>query len=208
MMQQDADSLTQWKNLLDIDVLKGSINVVALYIMVYELLEDSVILKPKDFYTIIDFDAKAKKEYQDNVLSLYNKDVCQGISEKRKDIIASLIWFKNNGAIDNNDISVFSEAKALRNKLTHEMLSSVANGIGPLIEKFALMYGLFCKIEKWWIWEYEIPISGQFSNLTEEDKENIASGNMIILDMIIDILANNSNLHFKEVCDKLGVTVK
>lgn len=44
----------QWKNLFDRDVLKDSIQMIALYITVYELLESTVISKPKDFFTVID----------------------------------------------------------------------------------------------------------------------------------------------------------
>jgi hypothetical protein len=34
------------------------------------------------------------------------------------------------------------------------------------------------------------------------------SGNMVVLQVIIDILMNDSNIHFKEVCKSLGVEVK
>ena len=61
------------------------------------------------------------------------------------------------------------------------------------------MYGVFCKIEKWWILEIEIPISGDFPNLTEEEANGAMSGYMVVLDAIIDILANDSNKNFKEV---------
>ena len=34
------------------------------------------------------------------------------------------------------------------------------------------------------------------------------SGNMIILNAMIDILANDSNANYKEVCEAIGVPVK
>ena len=54
--QKEYDYIQQWKNILDTDVLRGNINLIAMYIMVYELLEDIIISKPKDFYTLIEFD--------------------------------------------------------------------------------------------------------------------------------------------------------
>lgn len=197
----------KWRNILDKDILKGSINMIALFITVYELLEDNIISKPKNFFTILECDEKAKQEYQKHVLSLYDKSACPGITSKNKELISSLIWFKNNGAIDNNDIKIFADSRSLRNKVTHEMIYAIADGGEQIVEQFALMYALFSKIEKWWIMEIEIPISGDIEP-DKIDQEEVMSGHMIILEIILDILANDSNSHFKEACEKLGVEVK
>lgn len=206
-MNNEEESSQQWKNILDRDILKDSINMVALFITVYELLEDTIISKPKDFYTICEFDDKARKKYADHVLSLYDKSACPGISTNNKELISSLVWFKNNCAIDADDIKVFVDSRALRNKVTHEMLYAIAEGGKQLTEQFALMYALFCKIERWWIMEIEMPISGAYEP-GEIDQEDVMSGHMLVLETILDILANDSNANFKEVCELLGVPVK
>lgn len=205
--QKEYDYIQQWKNILDTDVLRGNINLIAMYIMVYELLEDIIISKPKDFYTLIDFDEEAQRKYKKYVLSLYNKNAFPKINTRNQSLIASLIWFKNAGAIDDNDINIFAEARTLRNEITHEMISTVTEGTEKMDDLFVLMYRLFCKIEKWWILEYEVPISGQYKP-EEIDEDGVMSGNMVLLEIIIDILANNSNSHFKEACEKFGVPVK
>lgn len=206
-MEKQLDASKQWRNILDKDILKGSINMVALYITVYELMEDTIISKPKDFFTIIEFDEKAKQEYQKHVLSLYDKSACPGVNSNNKELISSLIWFKNNDAIDDNDIKVFADSRTLRNKVTHEMLYTIADGGDKLVEQFAMMYALFCKIERWWIMEIEISISGEFES-EKIDKNKVMSGNMIVLEIILDILVNDSNSNFKEACERLGVEVK
>ena len=207
-MNSEENNTQSWKNILDKDILKGSINSISLFITVYELLEDTIISRPKDFYTIIEFDEDARKRYNDNVLSLYDNSVFPNINTRNKELVSSLIWFKNSGAIDENDINIFADSRTLRNKVTHEMLYTIAEGGEKLINQFALMYALFCKIEKWWILEIEVPISGQFPNLSEEEQQGVMSGNMVVLETIIDILANDSNVHFKEACENLGVPVK
>ena len=63
--QKEYDYIQQWKNILDTDVLRSNINLIAMYIMVYELLEDIIISKPKDFYTLIEFDEEAERKYKD-----------------------------------------------------------------------------------------------------------------------------------------------
>jgi len=42
----------------------------------------------------------------------------------------------------------------------------------------------------------------------EIKEEDVMSGNMIILNAMIDILANDSNANYKEVCEAIGVPVK
>lgn len=205
--QERYDYTQQWKNILDTEVLRGNINLVAMYIMVYELLEDTIISRPKDFYTIIEFDEEAQKRYDNNVLSLYDKKAFPKINSRNKELIASLIWFKNSGAIDDKDIDIFSTSRTLRNEITHEMLSTISVGTEKLVDQFCMMYGLFSKIEKWWILEIEVPIAGVYKP-EEIDQDGVTSGNMILLNIISDILVNNSNVNFKEVCEKLGVPVK
>lgn len=205
--QKRYDYTQQWKNILDTEVLRGNINLIAMYIMVYELLEDTIISRPKDFYTVIEFDEEAQKNYERYVLSLYDKKAFPKINSKNKALIASLIWFKNSGAIDDNDIDIFSASRSLRNEITHEMLTTITVGAEKLVDQFCMMHGLFSKIEKWWILEIEVPIAGHYKP-EEVDHNGVMSGNMILLDIIIDILVNNSNANFKEACEKLGVPVK
>lgn len=202
------DYIQQWKNVLDKDILKGSVNIIALYITVYELLEDTIISRPKDFYTIVEFDDRAKQEYEQKVLALYDKEACPGLNTKNKVLIASLLWFKNNGAIDDHDIQVFIESRKLRNKITHEMYGTIVDGGSAIVEQFALLYCLFCKIERWWIIEIEVSITDEIPADAEIDVNGVMSGNMIVLNVIMDILLNDSNIHFKEVCESLGVEVK
>jgi hypothetical protein len=55
--------------------------------------------------------------------------------------------------------------------------------------------------------EIEVPINGDFEP-DKIDQDGIMSGHMIILEIILDILANDSNSHFKEACERVGVEVK
>ena len=118
------------------------------------------------------------------------------------------MWFKTGGAINNEDIKIFVESRKLRNKIVHEMLATITEGTDSIVEQFAQMYDLFRRIERWWILEVEVPISGDYSNLTEEEANGVMSGYMVVLDAIIDILATDSNKNFKEICELLGVPIK
>jgi hypothetical protein len=198
----------QWKNIFDKDILRGSVNIIALYITVYELLEDTIISKPKDFYTVVEFDDRAQQQYEQEVLALYRKEACPGLDTKNKALIASLLWFKSSGAIDEHDIQIFTESRKLRNKITHEMYGAIVEGGSAIAEQFALLYCLFCKIECWWVFEIEAPITDDIPADAEIDLNGVMSGNMVVLNVIMDILMNDSNSNFKAVCESLGVEVK
>lgn len=139
--------------------------------------------------------------------NLYDPKAIPGINGRRKDIISSLLWFKSSGAIDDNDIQVFADSKRLRNTLAHKMFESIADGGSKVVEQFSKMYTLFCKIERWWIMEIEVPISGDFEP-GQVDEDQVMSGNMVMLNIVMDILANNSNAKYKDLCDMIGVPVR
>lgn len=132
----------QWKNFFDRDILRDSVNIIALYITMYELLEDTLISRPKDFFTVLEYDERAKKQYEEHVLSLYDKSACPGIATKNKELIASLLWFKKMDAIDDDDIQVFANLRTTRNEVTHQMLHAIVEGgeryLIQLIAIFAL----------------------------------------------------------------------
>lgn len=198
----------QWKNLFDRDILKESVNIIALYITMYELLEDTLISRPKDFFTVIEYDDRAKQQYEEHVLSLYDKTACPGINTKNKELVASLLWFKKMEAIDDDDIQLFAALRTTRNEVTHQMLHAIAEGGSKYMMQLLALYNLFCKIERWWILEIEVPIEGEIPPDKEIKEDEVMSGNMIILNAVIDILANDSNANYKEVCEAIGVPVK
>lgn len=198
----------QWKNFFDRDILRDSVNIIALYITMYELLEDTLISRPKDFFTVLEYDERAKKQYEEHVLSLYDKSACPGIATKNKELIASLLWFKKMDAIDDDDIQVFTNLRTTRNEVTHQMLHAIAEEGERYLIQLMELYKLFCKIERWWILEMEIPLGDEIPPDKEIKEEDVMSGNMIILNAMIDILANDSNANYKEVCKAIGVPVK
>ena len=70
--------------------------------------------------------------------------------------------------------------------------------VAALSVLFGHMWGVF---GDWGIGE-EIPSDREIK------EEDVMSGNMIILNSMIDILANDSNANYKEVCEAIGVPVK
>lgn len=195
----------QWKNVLDPRILKPNLEFISLYIALYEKLEDTIISRIKDFYTIIELD---EEKYNDRVLKLYDPKKCPKINRNSKYLISSLIWLLDENAITDNDILIISSLKTERNKLTHEMFDIITLGLPKDIHlRFLDMIKVFNKIEKWWIVEVEIPTSCDFEDVNEIDFDNVMSGNMCILQLILNITQNGSNKDFEEICKKLNIPV-
>ena len=57
--------MEQWKNVLDPKILKSNLEFIALYIALYERLEDTIISRIIDFYSVNKSD---NKRYHDKVL--------------------------------------------------------------------------------------------------------------------------------------------
>lgn len=198
--------IEQWANILDPEILKSNLEFISLYIALYEKLEDTIISRVKDFYTIIDLN---DIEYQNNVLSLYDPKKCPKINKNCKTLISSLIWLLDANAINDSDIQMISTLKIERNKLTHEMFDLLTQGLPTNVAlRMVNMISVFNKIEKWWIVEVEIPTNCDIENIDDVDLDNVMSGNMLLLQIILNIVTNGNNKDFEEVCKKFNIPVR
>lgn len=198
--------IEEWTNILDPQILKPNLEFISLYIALYEKLEDTIISRVKDFYTVIELN---DIEYQNKVLNLYDPKKCSKINKQCKTLISSLIWLLDANAITDNDINIISNLKKERNKLTHEMFDLLSQGLPKDVHvRFSDMISVFNKIEKWWIIEIEIPGSCEIENIENVDIDNVMSGHMIILQLILNIAANDSNKDFKEICKQFNIPIR
>lgn len=149
-----------------------------------------------------------EEEYKEIVLSLYDPERCPLIRKGNRVLIASLLWWTKMEAITNEDIEIFSKCKNRRNSLTHEMMSYLSNGLDDgFYDDFFKMFNLFCKMERWWLLEIEVPINPDFDSvgLNQLDRAEVHSGYMIILSMIIDIVTSGSDQYLEEACKRFGI---
>lgn len=200
------DFMQQWINIMDPEKLKPNLELISLYITMYEMLEDMIIERPRDFFTVID--TVDDEEYKAEVLSLYAPERCPLIRKGSRVLIASLLWWRKMDAITDDDIDSFSRCKMTRNTLTHEMMSSLSKGLDDgFYDDFFKMYNLFCKMERWWILEIEVSINPDYDDMDMEQLKSadVHSGNMIILSMIIDIVTSGSDKYLDEACKRFGI---
>lgn len=190
--------MDNWKNILDENVLKSNINFVTIFVMNYECLKEFVIDKIRDFYSehfYMDDDRMICEE------SINYKEKVRSLDKNLED--ASLKWFVSAGAIEQEDYDTYQNIRRRRNDITHKLLKNLNDGFNEGdVQLFAEMLKLYNKLDKWWINEIEVPISGD--DIPEDyDKESVCGGQALILSIINEMVFCNEGEKYKELLKEL-----
>lgn len=172
-----------WIEYLNPDNLKGNLIGASLFISIYESLTDYLEDQLKHFYNpgfdrdgiIID------PKYKSEVLEL-DKNV----------VNASLKWFLKNNAITDEEYLRFHELRKFRNKLVHEMMEALFEGLTSNFDtNFEDLINLRMKIERWWVLEIEIPTNPDYDGTSQVNHEEILTGSQILFKLIGDLLSED-----------------
>jgi hypothetical protein len=188
---EDEVSLS-WEKFLNPEILRTNLIVASLFITAFEMLKDSIIGRIKDFFTD-GFDENGwtvNNDYKSKVLSL-----------NKSPLYASLEWLKGMEVIGNDDIEEFNKIKNCRNDIAHEITNFISKGpkIDPL-PLFSKMIDLVCKIETWWIVNFEIPINPDLDG-QHIAEDGIVPGKIMTLRLLADIALGSeeeSKFYYKE----------
>lgn len=182
-MKRNQDNIDKWLKFLDPENLKGNLMFSSLYIASFESFKDYVVDEVKFFFYngFKDGEFTFSNEYNTKV-KILDKSLLK----------ATLLWLKDLEAIDEKDIETYDELRQYRNKLSHELMTLLFEGLPQeLPEKFAQLIALRVKIEKWWIMNIEIPTNPDFDASTEVKEEDIMSSSQIFSQLIFDMLSGD-----------------
>ena len=175
------ENRAKWERILDPEVLRPNLIMASLYIITFEILKNSTIIKRiKDLY-FIGYDKNGEiisEEYKTDVLS-----------KGKGEFFASLNWLKYHNVIDNNDIERINNVRELRNLLAHETIKLMMDGLPPNFpELFSDMFDLLNRIEKWWIINFDIPANPDMENKQVDIiEDDIVPGPIVGIQMLIDV---------------------
>lgn len=177
-----------WERFLNPDELRPTLMLASIYISTFEILKDSIISRPKEFYTF---------GFDDNGEIIDPKYKTEVLARNSSPLYASLAWLKESEAIDGADIEKFNLIKKQRNDIAHQMFRMLSDGIPvDFTERFSEMVALLDKIEKWWIINVEaetglIDINDHGKlvdvDITNVDLNDVIPGPIVSLKMLIDI---------------------
>ncbi|MCZ4695529.1 hypothetical protein [Ancylomarina euxinus] len=178
----DEDNFDKWINFLDPQNFKKNLTSISIYIAFFETFKDYVVDEVKSFYNT------GFAQNEDKFCLGYKKNVLV----KDKNVLnASLIWLQEMNAICEQDIAKFHQLRKFRNKLTHEMMGLLFEGVDELPQQFKDLITLKIKIEKWWIMNVEIPSNPKFDGRDDIKEDDIGTSSEMLNRLITDILSDD-----------------
>ena len=177
-----TDTESSWEKFLHPETLRGNLIGVALFISAFEMFKRHVIEKPETFFT---------NGFDQNGLIIDERYKTDVLSKAKSRLYASLLWFKEMGAINDVDIQVFDTIRKHRNEVVHELMDFLSNAkrnLAPNI--FQSLVALLAKIEKWWLINFEMAINPDMvpDSVNEED---VIPGPIWSLRLMLDIALGN-----------------
>lgn len=188
-----------WENFLDPEVTRKSLLAASIYIAGFEALKDSIVGRIRAFFWT-GFDGSG-----DKIDPKYKSDV---LSRNRSPVYASLDWLKEMKAVNYADLQAFERVKKCRNRLAHDLLSTLATDGLPsdYAPCFDDMIELLNKIEVWWITEVEIPTDPDMDG-KDIDYDGITPGPIMTMRLLCDLALGSeaqSQFYLKEFRKKTG----
>ena len=180
-MKSTKDS---WEKFLHPGTLRGNLLMISLFIAAFEMFKDSVIEKPESFFC---------HGFNKNGLIISETYRNEVLSKSKSCLYASLLWFRENGAINEADLQIFDDIRKHRNEVTHEISDFLANPERNFdVTKFQALVELFSKIEHWWFLNFELAIDPDILS-DGASPEDVIPGVLINLRLMLDIVLGDES---------------
>ena len=181
-----TDAKQKWAEFLHPTTLRDKLMSISLYITCYEMMKDHLISNVRSFF-LTGFNEDGfiyNEEGWNEVLRLDpNKNTLKAI----------LIWYRNMGAITDEDVNELNRQKQLRDELAHNPQGYIGGSSNlNLHDRFTSLVNLFRKIEVWWVMNVEIYTD---PDITPEyvNEDSILPGSIMLIQIMLDIALGNED---------------
>lgn len=184
-----------YANILDEDIVKDTITFASLFLLNYECLKDYICENMRD-YLSSEYSLNEESGELEILESQVYKDELKRLCAKSK-LRASVLWFKDIGAMNQEDVDLFFLARKKRNYITHELEQVLAQGATEEdAQLFVSLVELYRKLDKWWINNIEIPTSPD--NIPGDyDYDSVVGGQALFLSVVNDVALGNGDSYKK-----------
>ena len=202
------------ENIIKKDLLESNLQFISVFIALYENFADHITSRVKSFFqtasrrvdTEATFISNIERLYQEregDFIHYYDDKYKEGIINrkfkgKQNPLLATMMWYVENGAISEDDYELFLRIRKLRTKYVHEMVNVIIVGVSETeIQVLVELMALYSKMDKWWICEIEIPTSDRAGE--EYDADGVKSGSFLMFQVILEILYGNKEEEYQKV---------
>ena len=187
------------ENLVDNEYVKERLVFYSSYLLCYENLKHKIMNDVINFFCILNIkDGKVTISETKHWKEIKKRK----INEKSNTFLSVMLWFVENGAITMAEYDEIVKIRNDRNQISHELVKLLYEDSNKAIfeENFIKCINIFTKIEKWWIFNIEMPTSTEKfdSDVTMDD---VVPGNNILLDMILQNLYGENE--YKNILNKI-----
>lgn len=192
------------ERICDKESLQVQLSFMALFIGMFEFMKDTLISRVESFL------CSNMTQNEDGEWVYIHNETYKNEIEKRfvdgkivKDRLRNtVLWFKDANAISDDDYKLFRKLRDKRNSYAHKMAQHVWDGLPEQDAKGLLdLLDLFIKLDKWWINEIEIPISGEFEP-GSYDEDSVESLALITFKIMISTLFGGKSDEYLEMIQK------
>lgn len=185
-MSHDREKAFQsWTKFLNPEKLCSNLVRASIYLTAYEFLHQALIEHLQGFFSD-GFDANGPilgASYRSKVLSLHEMP-----------FFASAIWFRDSGALSDQDLDRIGEIREHRNFVAHN-IPKIIGAIESDVRSDLLIAiaEIVRKIDVWWIREIEIPTNPDFDAAAADktDAGSAFSMRMAVLDLLLQVADGN-----------------
>ncbi len=183
MKDEKKNNLEKSLRSLDPAHLRDNLMSSSLYIALFESFKDYAVETLKGFYI---------RGYENGKIILSEEYASRVRSRDKSEIKAVLLWFQESGAINDADLVLYDTLREFRNELVHKLMERLFEGMPDALPIYTVaLLSLRIKIEKWWILNIEIPVSGDFDADHDIDEDKITTGTQMMSQMIFVMLSDD-----------------
>jgi hypothetical protein len=191
-MKSASDVEASWAKFLNLESLKQNLLQGGLYLAAFEMLKDSLVGRPRDFFCFGVSDGEivtdlTSPRYESEVRSLH-----------KHPFTASVLWWHKQGAISDEDIELLRQIREHRDQIAHNMPKMIGTEEHTIdLDLLAHTNEILAKLDNWWIQNIEAGIDPeQYEKFTQEEMDAAASMSSVFLSMMIALVAGD-DIHFR-----------
>ncbi len=171
-----------WQKFINPQTLRKNLVAASIFITAYEMMRDALVGQLRQFFTNdwrSDETWAPSQEYTEKVLAL-----------DKREVVACALWFKNSGALSEEDLALLKKIANHRNEIAHELPALITtDGRDVSIALLRSIHHLTSKIDNWWIRNVEVPTNPDFDDRypTEKELDEAVSLRMIFMSLLIQV---------------------